>query len=846
MKKIIFQNFRFCFFYLIVISFVFSTLASGVSVTSDEQQKCKDWVAIKFDGKQISKDKLSGLYVIANHDPVIKNERSGRPLKIGTKEYNRGLYCHAFSKILVRLPSPGDVFNAIVGIDSNEQTSGGRGSVIFSVIVDGQEKFRSPIVGEGMAGVDVNVDLNSATEFVLQIDPTPDGITCDQSDWAEAKVKLKNGETIWLADLPFREIQQSLFSPNEPFSFVYDGKKSSEFLKNWNLKREVANLDQNRVRHTLIWTDPATRLTVRCEGIEYLNFPVIEWTLYFKNNSDVNTPIIRDIRALDIKIDGGGLPSFLLHHNAGSQADGNDYKPFETQLKPDTKKRLGGAGGRPSNVDWPYFNLEKRRDEGLIFAIGWPAQWAAEFVCNKTNTLSIYAGQELTNFKLNPGEEVRTPMIVLLFWEGDWIRSQNIWRRWMMAHSMPKPGGKLPPPQFVASSSRQYGEMINANETNQIMFINRYIEEGFKLDYWWMDAGWYEHHGGGWPRVGSWFVDTNRFPRGLKAISDYAHKNGIKILVWFEPERVAPGTWLTKNHPEWILGGEKGGVLNLGNKETLSWLIEHIDNLITTQGIDLYRQDFNIDPLNYWRANDAPDRQGITEIKYVMGFLYFWDELRRRHPNMLIDSCASGGRRNDIETMRRAVPLWRSDYAYETTGHQCMTYGISLWLPYHGTGTVAARNVGYYGSGKTPVESYAFWSNVSPSLGFGVDFRIRDIDYASLRKLVAQWRAVITNYFGDFYPITQWNRDNTHWIAWQFDRPEEKIGLIQVFRREDSSYETINLKLRAIDSSAKYKIQDIDSTNKFQIITGTELLTKGLSVKIGEQPGVATLIYNKL
>jgi len=70
--------------------------------------------------------------------------------------------------------------------------------------------------------------------------------------------------------------------------------------------------------------------------------------------------------------------------------------------------------------------------------------------------------------------------------------------------------------------------------------------------------------------------------------------------------------------------------------------------------------------------------------------------------------------------------------------------------------------------------------------------------------------------------------------------------LIQVFRREDSSYETINLKLRAIDSSAKYKIQDIDSTNKFQIITGTELLTKGLSVKIGEQPGVATLIYNKL
>ena len=245
---------------------------------------------------------------------------------------------------------------------------------------------------------------------------------------------------------------------------------------------------------------------------------------------------------------------------------------------------------------------------------------------------------------------------------------------------MPKPGRKITFTSICSIKLPTIWRDDNANETNQIMFIMN-ISRRFKLDYWWMDAGWYEHHGGGWPKVGTWFVDTNRFPHGLKAISDYAHKNGIKILVWFEPERVASGTWLTKNHPEWILGGEKGGVLNLGNKEALSWLIEHIDNLIITQGIDLYRQDFNIDPLNYWRANDAPDRQGITEIKYVMGFLYFWDELRRRHPNMLIDSCASGGRRNDVETMRRAVPLWRSDYAIEPTGTQCMTYGISMWLP---------------------------------------------------------------------------------------------------------------------------------------------------------------------
>ena len=114
--------------------------------------------------------------------------------------------------------------------------------------------------------------------------------------------------------------------------------------------------------------------------------------------------------------------------------------------------------------------------------------------------------------------------------------------------------------------------------------------------------------------------------------------------------------------------------------------------MLTREGIDLYRQDFNIDPLAYWRANDAPDRQGLTEMRHVEGYLAYWDELRRRHPGLLIDSCASGGRRNDLETLRRAVPLLRSDYqafdgnpAY-APGNQGHTYGLSSWIPYYGQG----------------------------------------------------------------------------------------------------------------------------------------------------------------
>ncbi len=517
-----------------------------------------------------------------------------------------------------------------------------------------------------------------------------------------------------------------------PFSFVYDGRPSSDLLKTWRMTHDIERLDTQRTRHTLVYLDPATGLQIRWVLVAYADFPTVEWTLYFKNTGSADTPIVERIQALDLRIERSETGEFLLHHNVGSPANGNDYGPLQTPLGPGAGKRLGGAGGRPTNADWSYFNLEWA-GEGMIVAVGWPGQWAAEFTRDKGRNLHLVAGQELTRFRLLPGEEVRSPLIVVQFWKGRWIGAQNVWRRWMMAHSMPKPDGVLPAPKLFASSSRQYNEMIDANEANQIMFIDRYRQEQIELDYWWMDAGWYVHHGGGWPRVGTWQVDTARFPRGLRAVSDHAHSKGLKILVWFEPERVTAGTWLADNHPEWVLGGAKGGLLDLGNDAARQWLTEHVDRLLNEQGIDLYRQDFNMDPLDRWRAADGPDRKGITEIRHVTGYLAYWDELLRRHPGMLIDSCASGGRRNDIETMRRAVPLWRSDYAYEAIGHQCMMYGLSLWLPFHGTGTVATRDAPYYGSGPTPVEPYAFWSNAGQSLACGIDIRLKDLDYAALR-----------------------------------------------------------------------------------------------------------------
>ncbi len=820
------------FFFLVLSALLpFCQRGFAVSATRAELSEARQWAAAKFEAKQTPLRHEPALVVLANHDPVQKNARAGKPMRIVDRTYSRGLYCHAPSKVLVRLPGPGASFSAIVGVDSNDQTSGGRGSVDFSVSVGGAEKFRSGVMREGRAGKPVTVDLGGATEFVLQIDPTPDGISCDQADWAEAKVTLKDGRELWLADLPLREGERQPESTDLPFSFTYDGKPSQELLPGWGLKRASRKLDDVRTEHTLTWNDPVTQLAIRCVGIEYRDFPTVEWTLHFKNEGEKDSPLLSDVLALDARFERG--KDFTLHHHKGTFVRADDFEPLTTPLTEKQKLRFAPPAGRPLGHVFPYFNLESQ-GEGVIVVVGWPGQWAAEFARGGSTSARVTAAQELLRCRLKPGEGVRSPLIVLQFWEGDWIRAQNIWRRWMLAYNLPKPGGKLPGPMMEACSSHQFGEMINADEASQMLFVDRYLEEKLPLDYWWMDAGWYFHYGGGWPRTGTWEVDTGRFPRGLRAISDHARAKGVKTIVWFEPERVTPGTFLYTNNLAWLLGKDGGQkLLNLGHPDAHAWLVEHISKTIREQGIDLYRQDYNVDPLGYWRGADAPERQGVTENHYVTGYLAFWDALLQRFPNLLIDTCASGGHRNDLETLRRSVPLLRSDYIMEPIGQQGHTYGLAFWMPFFGTGTSA-------------MDAYTFRSTMCSSFNACFDMRRKDLPYDQARRLLAEWKNEIApNYFGDFYPLTSYTLANDAWMAWQFDRPEAGQGVVQAFRRANSIYESARLKLRGLDAKASYILTDLDQRDAKQQSTGEELMNKGLLVTASAQPAAVVITYRK-
>jgi len=314
----------------------------------------------------------------------------------------------------------------------------------------------------------------------------------------------------------------------------------------------------------------------------------------------------------------------------------------------------------------------------------------------------------------------------------------------------------------------------------------------------------------------------------------YAHTKGLKSILWFEPERVTRGSWLYEKHPEWLLSLEKKDwrLLNLGNPEAWKWLVDHVDKLITKQGIDVYRNDFNMAPLEYWRAHDGEDRQGITEIRYVTGFLAFWDELRRRHPNLLIDTCSSGARRRDIETLRRSVPFWRSDYVLDPASQQGQTYGMAFWFT-------------LFGNGVRTTDPYTFSSVAAcPIINCNWDVR-KNLDFALLRRLTEQWRKISSYYLGDYYPLTPYSLEPDAWIAWQFDSPETGEGMVQAFRRQENSFESGRFKLRGLDPAAQYKVRHLNGGGEVEE-TGRALMEKGISVLIEDQPGAAVLTYKQV
>lgn len=647
-----------------------------------------------------------------------------------------------------------------------------------------------------------------------------------------------------------------------PISLTYDGNSLEAWLPTMKISNSREELGKGIVFVKRL-EELKSGLVLRCEATVYKDFPVVEWVATLENTGNAPTAILEHILAMDLPL-GLDAKACVIHHQKGSHNEKNDFENYETVLNPGQSFYKTPIGGRSTNNAYPYFYLQGE-NLGYILALGWLGQWSVDMTI-EGQSLRIRAGQQKTHLRLLPGEQIRTPRVVLEFCdcpakgEENEFRARNIFRRWMRAYNMPRSHGQVPECHLGACSSQQCQEMINANEKNQKEFIDRYVEENLGIDHWWMDAGWYPCDGN-WTKTGTWEPDKIRFPHGLRAVSDYGREKNIGTILWFEPERVALDTEIAREHPQWLLTPPQnpGGMdystehraFDFGIPEARDWMIEKVASILVKEGVDFYRQDFNQDPLLFWRVNEGEDRQGIHENHYVTGLLSYWDALKRRHPDMLLDACASGGRRLDLDVLKRCIPLIRSDTLFQPEQQQFHFMGASQYMPFHGTGTMFGpvtiapdMDVSGWITELQGFRTYDFRSHMAPHITACWDLRDRTLPYGEMRKMLSQWRRIAPCYAGDYYPLTSQTLDAHAWAAWQFDRPAKNQGVVQVFRRPDSPYTKSVFPLLGLEPEAVYEVEDLDGIQSCRL-TGNALMTQGLPVSLTEQPDSAVFLYKK-
>jgi alpha-galactosidase len=809
-----------------------------LSAAADDTQSNLAWAERAFadSAGQMQFGQIAVSHEDSPGDTKFRKCATGEPMRLGDKTYEHGIGVNAHSVVHIALPQPGRVFRADIGLDRNVDTT--VASVRFHVEAEGRVLFTTDVMRPGGVPRMIDVPLEGAQEFDLVVDNGGDSRSFDQANWADARVVLEDGSKKYIDELG----RDGDIEAKWPFSFVYGGRPSHILLPTWGRRVEVESVDGGQ-RRSLIMTDPVTKLELRAVATAFTDSPGVDWTINFTNKGDADTSVLEHVRALDASFlcDPGSSATF---HSLRGTGGVDDWLPFSEPLPPGQRRSFAPTAGRSSQGACPFFNVQWNGG-GAIVGIGWTGQWAAA-VENRDGTVALQAGMQNLHVALHPGESIRTPRILLMRWSGDdYARAYNLWRATMLRHIVPRVRGVVVVPP-IAHLSTAFYEMDKCTEAAALAHLDAGKDLGFEC--YWYDAYYGKDD---FPTVGNYVLpvergfNATRFPNQLKPISKAVHRAGMQFLMWFEPERICPGTLMALEHPEWVLLPDDGGwgMFNLAVPEARQYITDYIGRLIDDYGLSWVRIDNAVSYTPLWQKlddDDGPNRVGIAEIRYVEGLYRWWDDMRAAHPDIAIDNCASGGGRIDLELCSRAIPLWRTDATITplmngnlhqaALQNQVMTAGLSRYVPFSVSGQMGAA-------------PYNFRSGFNAGISFCEDTRPEAYPRETLRAAIAEGKRIRKYYFGNLYALTDITTSAKDWCVLQYHRPAEGDGMIVAFRRHQSPYTGFTCALREIDAGKDYAVTVSPGYTPTPTKTMKGVDLRAVVLNIDEAPDSALLEY---
>ena len=646
----------------------------------------------------------------------------------------------------------------------------------------------------------------------------------------------------------------------EKIAFCYNGKQA-------DLSAQVEKIMEEEGSLTTVYRiADGLHITNRARKIE--KFGAYEWVNEIESTRATESKIISELWDGVLSLDIGHEERYVPRGGAAAIEEGTmvyapngsvcRYFEFYTEREREVyahvrqrhlhmgdTREYTASGGRSSEEQAPFFEV-RYGNKGVIFAVGWTGQWKCSITRNE-DSVTIKTKIEDTHFKVLPGEKFRTSSILVMPYEGTREAAHAKWRRLLKEHFslMGGEGNR----KYAPLSLLVWGGSTSESVLSDIAFIKK---NKLPFEYLWMDAGWYgidtrpnkSAFVDEWKKhTGDWRVSHHIHPGGLLDVLAAAEDSKMKFLLWFEIERVNRGTPIAREHPEYMLDSgdtSKDLLLNLGNEAAWQYCFDTVVQKIEALSIGCFRLDFNMSPLPYWRAADAEDRRGISEIRYIDGLYRLFDALLAHFPDLIIDNCASGGRRIDIEMIRRSVPLWRSDFQCakkcDVSANQTHHQTYNTWVPYSGS------------CGGDSLDEYRLRSSYDSSLALSRG--ILDAGDAGevcvfLTKYLNEYKRLRPYFSEDFYPLTKASEELDVWSAMQFHRPAEGDGIVQIFRREEAPYDSATFKLFGLDKDKNYAFEDMDGGDPL-VMRGDALLGEGFFVTVKEKRKAKVYLYREI
>jgi alpha-galactosidase len=457
-------------------------------------------------------------------------------------------------------------------------------------------------------------------------------------------------------------------------------------------------------------------------------------------------------------------------------------------------------------------------------ALAWSGSWRFTVEVNQLDFVRVTGGFNPFDFRyeLNPGEHLETPVFYGGYSDHGLGGASRVLHRFEIANVLPR--APTPKPRPVIYNSWEATE-FKVDEPGQIALAEKAASIG--VDRFVIDDGWFGQRKTDHAGLGDWYVNAGKFPNGLKPLIDKVHALGMDFGLWVEPEMVNPDSDLYRKHTDWVLNfpgrprSEQRNqlVLNLARSDVRDYVEGFLDKLLSENDIAFLKWDYNRNWSEPGWDQVPADQQQRVYVEYIRNLYAILGDLRKKHPNVEIESCSGGGGRVDLGILHYTDEVWPSDNT-DPFDRLSMQDGFSYAYPPQ-IMMAWVTDSPHWLNGRSTSLSYRMLSSMQGSLGIGANLNHWTAeDFATAKRLIAAYHSVQpTIVRGDLYRLIS-PRDGSEMSATESVSSDKNQAAVFAFTHSTQEGRGFPLLLlQGLDPDAEYQLTFIEGKGQAETPT---------------------------